>query len=192
MSIPLQILYPSSVSWKATSLYFFSSNNIYFAQKDPIKVKIFETFERSGQNLLNSLCQFSNGKSIPLQILYPSSISWKITALYFVLAQTIHTLLKRSTLKWSFLRLSAARVKNSSNSSCKFWNDKSILLHILHPSSLPVDFKLILFLHWIKGSHQNPNFQTFNCSGENLHIPHVTLQTTSFLKFCITLQYHER
>ena len=58
-SIPLQILYPSSVSWKITPLYFFSSNNIYFAQKEPIKVKMFETFESSGQNLSNCLlCQF--------------------------------------------------------------------------------------------------------------------------------------
>ena len=32
--------------------------NTYFAQKEPIKVKIFETFECSGQNLSNSLCQF--------------------------------------------------------------------------------------------------------------------------------------
>ena len=47
-SIPLQVLYPSSVSWKIIPLYFFSSNNTYFAQKEPIKVKIFETFEYSG------------------------------------------------------------------------------------------------------------------------------------------------
>ena len=31
-----------------------------------------------------------------------------------------------------------------------------------------VDFKAILFQLWIKGSHQNPNFATFKCSGENL------------------------
>ena len=80
-SVFLQILHHSSVSWKITLLYFFSSNNIYFAQKETIKVKIFETFECSGQNLSNSLCQFWNVKSIPLQILYPSSISWKITPL---------------------------------------------------------------------------------------------------------------
>ena len=82
-SVFLQILHHSSMSWKITPLYFFSSNNIYFAQKEPIKKKIFETFECSGQNLSNSLCQFWNGKSIPLQILYPSSVSWKITPLYF-------------------------------------------------------------------------------------------------------------
>ena len=109
-SIPLQILYPSSVSWNIIPLYFFSSNKIYFAQKKPIKVKLFEAIECSGQNLSNSLSQFWNDKSIPLQILYSSSVSWKITSLYF-LAQTIYTLLKRSTLKWKCLRLSSARVK---------------------------------------------------------------------------------
>ena len=109
-SIPLQILYPSSVSWKIIPLYFFSSNNIHFAQKEPIKVKIFETFECSSQNLPNWLCQFWNDKSIPLQILYPSLVSRKITSMYF-LARTIYTLLKRSPLKWKFLILSSAQVK---------------------------------------------------------------------------------
>ena len=44
-SIPLQILYLPPVPWNIISQYFFSSNNIYFAQKEPIKLKIFETFE---------------------------------------------------------------------------------------------------------------------------------------------------
>ena len=39
-------------------------HNTYFAQKEPIKVKIFETFECSSQNLSNSLCQFWNDNSI--------------------------------------------------------------------------------------------------------------------------------
>ena len=103
-------LYPFSVSWKIAPLYFLSWNNIYFAQKEPIKVKIFDTFEWSGQNFSNSLCQFWNEKSIPLQILHPSWISWKITPLYFS-AQIIYTLLKRRPLKWKFLRLSSALVK---------------------------------------------------------------------------------
>ena len=149
-SVFLQILHHSSMSWEITPLYFFSSNNIYFVQKEPIKVKIFETFECSvkicqipyanfettkvnsypnfvslfsfmkdnfyvlfssnnryfaqkepikenifetfeypGQNLSNSLCQFWNDKSIPLQILYPSSVSWKITPLYFFSSNNI-------------------------------------------------------------------------------------------------------
>ena len=95
---------------KYNSSVLFRSNNIYFAQKETIKVKIFETFKCSGQNLSNSLCQLWNDKSIPLQILYTSCISWKITPLYFS-AQIIYTLLKRRPLKWKFLRLSSAQVK---------------------------------------------------------------------------------
>ena len=73
------LLHHSSVSWRITSLYFFNSNNIYFGQKEPIKVQNFKTFECSGQNLSNYLCQFWNGKPIPLQILHYSSLSWYIT-----------------------------------------------------------------------------------------------------------------
>ena len=40
-SVFLQILHDSSVSWTITSLYFFRSNVIYFAQKGSIKVLIF-------------------------------------------------------------------------------------------------------------------------------------------------------
>ena len=75
-SIPLQILYSSSVWWKITPLY---SNNIFFAQKEHIKMEIFETFKCSGQNSSNSSCQFWNDKSIPFQILHHSSLSWYIT-----------------------------------------------------------------------------------------------------------------
>ena len=54
----LQILHHSSISWKIYPLYLFSSNNIYFAQMEPIKVNIFQAFQCSGQNLSNSLYQF--------------------------------------------------------------------------------------------------------------------------------------
>ena len=64
-SVFVQILHHSSLSWEITPLYFFSSKNICFAQKEPIKVKIFESFECSGQNLSNSLCQYWNDKSMP-------------------------------------------------------------------------------------------------------------------------------
>ena len=89
-SIPPQILYPSSVSWKTIPLYFFSSNNIYFAQKKPIKMKILETYECSGQNLSNSLCQFWNDKSTSLQILYLSSVAWKIIPMFFFSSSNIY------------------------------------------------------------------------------------------------------
>ena len=41
MSIFLQILHHSSVPWKITPLYFFSSNVIYFGQKESIKTQMF-------------------------------------------------------------------------------------------------------------------------------------------------------
>ena len=82
-SIHQQILYLSSVSAKITLLYLFSSNNIDFAQNYPIKMKIFQSFECLGQNLSNFICQFGKDKSIPLQILCLSSVSWKIIPLFF-------------------------------------------------------------------------------------------------------------
>ena len=86
---------PSFVSlfsfMKDYSSVLFSSNNIYFAQKEPIKMKMFETFKCLGQILSNSLHQFWNDEWIPLQILYPPSVSWKITPLNFFLAKTIHS-----------------------------------------------------------------------------------------------------
>ena len=65
-SVFLRILHHCSVPWKITPLYFFSSNIIYSAQKERIKVNFFETFKCSGQNKSNSPCQFWNDKSIPL------------------------------------------------------------------------------------------------------------------------------
>ena len=134
-SIPLQILYPLSVSWKITPLYFFNLSNIYFAHMEAIKVKIFETFEHSGQNLSNSLCQFWNGKSIPLQILYPSSVSWKITPLYYFSSNNIYFAQKKQ-IKMKLFETFKRSGQNSSNSSCQLWNDKSIPHQVLHHYSL--------------------------------------------------------
>ena len=74
-------------------------------------MKFFETFECWGQILSNLLCQFWNDEFIPVEILYPSSVSWEKTAVYFFLAQTIFTLVERSPLKWKFWRLTSGQVK---------------------------------------------------------------------------------
>ena len=140
--IPLQILYPSSVSWKITPLYYFSSNSIYFAQKEPIKVKMFETFECSGQNLSNSLCQFWNDKSIPLQILYLSSVSWKITPLYFFSSNNIY-FPQKEHIKMKIFETFKCLAQNLWNSLCQLWNYKSILLQILCHSSLSWQITLL-------------------------------------------------
>ena len=138
--IPLEILYLSSVLWKIIPLYFFSSNNIYFAQKEPIKMKIFETFECSGQILSNSLCQFWNDESIPFQILYPSSVSWRITPLYFFSSDNIY-FAQKEPIKMEMFETYECSGQNFSNFLCQFWKDKSIPRQILYPSS--VSWKII-------------------------------------------------
>ena len=175
-----------------SSVLLFSSNNIYFVQKEPIKMKVFETFEFSGQNLSNSPCQFSNDKSIPLQILYHSSVSWNITPLY------LYNLLKRSTSKLKFLRLVSARVKINQfpmsilkrkvNSSSSF---ASFFIVMTHNSF--VNFKLILFL-LLSYPIKLPILRLSSTLVKICHIPHFIFQTTSqfFFKFCITLHCHER
>ena len=87
-------MYPPSVSLKITLLYFFSSNNIYFAQKEPIKMTIFQTFKCSGQNFSNSSCQLWNDKTVPLQILPNSSLSWQITPLWILSSYVFKFVLK--------------------------------------------------------------------------------------------------
>ena len=102
-----QILHHSSMSWKITPPYFFSSNNIYFAQKKRIKVKTFETFERSGQipyANFETTSRFLSKFCTPLQF-------HERQLLCTFLAQTIYTLLKTNTLKWKGLKVSSARVK---------------------------------------------------------------------------------
>ena len=106
-SVFLQVLHHSSVSWKITPLYFFRSNIKYFAQQKSMKVQIFETFEYSGQNSPNS-CHFWNNKSVFLQILHHSSVSWDITPLYFFSWNFIY-FQKKEPIKvqiwWNFMRV---------------------------------------------------------------------------------------
>ena len=108
---------------KDNSSVLLSSNNIYFPQREPINVKIFETFECSGQNLSNSLCQFWNGKSILLQILHPPSLSWNITPLHFFSSNNIY-FAEKEPIKVKVFETFECSGQNLSNSLCKFWNDK--------------------------------------------------------------------
>ena len=57
-SLFLQIIHHSLTSWNITHLYFSTSNIIYFSQKQPIKVQIFENFQCSNKYLSNCLRQF--------------------------------------------------------------------------------------------------------------------------------------
>ena len=78
-------------------------------------------------------------------------------------AQSIYIIYigQRSQLNSKFFRFSSARVKIH-----QIPHVMSFFIVMTHDSS--VNFKLINFLLWTKRSHQSPNFDTFECSGENL------------------------
>ena len=116
----------SVLKWKVNSSSNFALFFIVMTHKTTVNLQLihfqfwtkvsyqssnFDTFDCSGQNLQNSSCHFPSKKSVFLQILHHSSMSWKIMSLLCTfLAQTIYTLLKKSPLKLKFLRLSSARV----------------------------------------------------------------------------------
>ena len=133
----------------------------------------FETFESSGENLLNSWCHFSNHKSIFLQIFHHFSESWNIIPLYFLSPNIIYVGQKEPiwsanfgdfwVLESEFVKFPMSILKWQVNSSSFFvW----FFIVMTHNSS--VSFKLINVLLWTKVSHQSPNFYIFECSGENL------------------------
>ena len=129
-SILHQILYPSWASWNITPLHIFSSNNVDLAQKEAIKMKIFETFKCYGQNLWNFFCQFWNDTSIPLQILYLFSGSWKIIPLYFFSSKNIYfpqkepikrkIFLNFRVVRWNFVKFVMSILKRQVHSSPNF------------------------------------------------------------------------
>ena len=71
----------------------------------------FDTFKYSGENLPNFSCLFSNHWSVFLQNLHNSSVSWKITHLYFCSWNNIYFGQKEPIKKSKFLDFSSARVK---------------------------------------------------------------------------------
>ena len=93
----------------------------------------------------------------------------------------------------TFVKFLMPILKQQVNSSSNF---ASFFILMTHNSS--VNFKLINFLRWIKGSQQSPNFETFKCFRENFQssschfFPSSKPQISFLLKFCITFQCHER
>ena len=105
--------------------------------------------------------------------MYPSSLSRKITPLYFFSSNNI-SFSQKGHIKMKIFETFKCFGKTSSNSSYQSWKSKSISFQIFHHSSvswhithITLNFKLTPFLLWIKGSHQSSNFETFKSSGEN-------------------------
>ena len=126
----------------------------------------FDTFKCSGKNLPNFSSLFSNHKSVFLQNLHISLVSWKITPLYFRSSSNIYFGYKKP-IKTQIFRLSSARVKICEIPHVNLKMTSQFLFIVMkHNSS--ANFKVIHFLLWAKRSHQSSNFDTCKCSGQNL------------------------
>ena len=148
-----------------------SADIFYFAQKDPIKAPILTL-----SSALVKICR------IPHVIFQASQFFFKFsTTLQFherellctFVVQAIYILVTRSQLKHKFFRHLSARVKICEVPHVNLKRQvrfssifASFFIVITH--TLSVNFKLRYFLLWTKGSHQSSNFDTFECSGENL------------------------
>ena len=105
MSILLQILYYSSLSWHIIPLQILRSYLFYFGQKDPIKVPILTL-----SSALVKICQIVIFQTTS-QFFFKIRLTLQCHELNCFLAQPIYTLVTRSQLKLRFFRLSNARVK---------------------------------------------------------------------------------
>ena len=124
-------------------------------------MKILETFRCSGQNSSNSSCQLWNDKSIPLQILYHSSLSWQITPLWILSSYFFNFGLK-DPIKIPILRLSSALVK---------------ICHISHVIFQTTSQLKVMLAHWIS------TFWTFHRLSKVIQIPHMIFGIWS--QFCV-------
>ena len=79
----------------------------------------FDTFKCSAENVPDFLCHFSNHKSGFLQNLHNSSVSWKITPLYFCNSNNIYFGHKEPIKTKQFFRLFECSGQNLW-SSCQF------------------------------------------------------------------------
>ena len=103
----------------------------------------------SGENLSNSLRHFPNHKWFYLQILLHSSVSWKITTLYF-LGQTLHTLHERGQSRmfvdiWALGSKFTKFLSFLKHEICFFLNWASLFSVMRHNSSVLFSWNFIYF-----------------------------------------------
>ena len=155
-SVFLQTLHQYSVPSNITHLYFLNSNIIYFGQKQPIKVQIFEIFKCSGQNP-------SNSSSLSSSIFGSFFIAMTHTFLLNFFKLIHFQLRKKDAIKVPFVRLSNALMKICqiphvvlrSIYNSVFLQTLYVLSVIKHNSS--VLSKLKYYILWSKASHQSAN-----------------------------------
>ena len=112
------------------------------------------------------------------------------------LTQTIYTLLNRSSLKWTFLRLTSAQVKICQISNANF----ETMSWFLYKFCIPLQFKEILFIFlaqriytWVKRSPLKLKVLRLSSARfKFFQIPYANFETTSRFcsKFCIPFHFH--
>ena len=159
-------------------------------------MKIFETFDCSGQILSSSLFEtksrYLSKFCIPLQF-------HKRLFLCFFLAQTIYTFLNRSPLKWNFLRLLNARVKFCQISYVNFetmswFLSKFCIALQFHEKLLLCTFLAQKIYTLLKRSTLKWKFSRLSRARVKIHqISHVNFEMTSqfLFKFCIIIHCHD-
>ena len=196
--IPLRILYLSSASWKIIPLCFLAQRIYTFPKRSSVKLQFLRL-----SSARVKVCQipYANFETTSW-FLSRFCISLQFHEILFLctfLAQRIYTLLKRSVLKWNFLRLSSARVKFCQipyvNFETKSW--------FLSKFCIPLQFHERLFLCIFLAQRiytllkRSPlkwkSLRLFSNGVKICQSHYVNFETTrQFLsKFCIPLQFHE-
>ena len=106
----------------------------------------FGTSKCCGENFPSSLCHFPNHKSVFLQILHDTSVSWRKTPLYFFRSNVLYFAWK-GPITVQILETSECSNQNSPN-SCHFWNNKLVFLQILNNCSVSWDITPLYFFSW--------------------------------------------
>ena len=117
------------------------------------------------RNRMKNTFKIVNITPILAQTIYSQKILYlqNILTIYTKIAHQSENFWNFQVLKSKFVKFLMSILKRQVNSSSNFTSS-----FIVMTQTSSVNFKLIAFLLWIKGSHQSPNFVTLKCSGESL------------------------
>ena len=182
------------MNWQVNSSSIFVSFFIVMTDNHPVSCKLiyfllwikgslqspnFETFKCSGEHLPNSSCHFLNHRLVFIQILHLSSVSWKITPLYFF---SWNILYFKVQIKVQIFEIFKCSCQNSSNSilQCQVYslsNFSSFFSIITNNSS--VNFNSCIFYFRQKDPKKVSILRLSTSLVRICRIAHVTSQTTS-------------
>ena len=168
-SVFRQIFYQSWVPSNVTPLFLLNWSIIYFGQKQPIKVQIFEIFESLGQDLLNSSCQYRTS-----QFLFKFCIFLHCHNKNFLNLKLIHFLLgikvthKSSNFEFQILSQVLSKFTNFlmlfSKPQVSF-SSKFVSLPSVMKDNSSVLFQIKHYILFTEGTNQSVHFWYFRVLG---------------------------